>query len=1092
MKSLKIRCFSMVLIMIVSQELCAQNSYEWRQSRYGGAWSTTWRNSPHELAAAYCEAVGAPQDPGQKNGSFLQSCKFEENVHGWPYGNVKTVSIKHINCILPGGCQQSIQYGSLAQGETRAHVNEYYTSITPEGILQCGSSCNVVGDPIVPANGGVFKAEADIAFPRTLQFKRYYNSVNSNDYGMSVGWTHSFVRRLEKIYQSFQYRPYDSGDPDNSSLYDDPELACENGFPEVRARVSNWQSAVVTYTNAKCVVSVGGVTVGAIPILSNIAQDPQPSSTIIGFKATRDDGRVVDFSVQGSTISAHPVEKLTLQEITGGYSITDGSDNVETYNTDGQLLSITASNGVTQTLAYDGAQRLDSVTDSFSRGLEVEYDILGRLISVTDPGGRVVQYAYDSKGRLESVDIGDGTDREYLYEDTSYPHHLTGLIDESSTRLSTWDYDANGRATGTEEAGGANEVSLTYNTDGSVTTTDALGAVRTFTFGRYGDRRQVTSISGSQCPTCTEPTSTAYDLSGFIKSRTDYNGNVTCYSHDATRGLELVRVEGFAPSSSCPSDLAGYTPAGGTRERKIATTWHSTYRLPTEITEPNRTIAFTHDSDGNVLTGTVTDNATSATRTWTWTYNSYGQVLTENGPRTDVSDVTTYTYYGTSATCTATVTGATTTGCKGEAATMTNALSHVTTYNEYNAHGLPLKMTDPNGLVTVLAYDMRQRLTSRIVGNEITSFEYWPTGLLKKVTLPDSSYLLYTHDGAHRMTRVDDSEGNYIVYTLDAMGNRTQEETRDPSNALVRLHYRAFNNLNQLWKTIGSANTAAVTTEFSYDDNGNTTATEGPLGRDTARLYDELNRLKQITDAASGVTQFGYDANDNLTSVNDPRSKVTSYTYNGFGNLTQQSGPDTGTTTHTYDSGGNVATTIDARSETGAYSYDVLNRLTELEYSDQTLTCTYDTGTNNKGRLMEISDNSGATSWTYTTQDRVASREQDMGTVTKTLGYGYSSNGQLSSLTTPSGQTVAYSYTNNRITGITVNTITVLDDVRYDPFGPVSQWEWGNTTLAVRTFDDDGNIIQVLTAWGKEPTPTDDAFRITDITDTVDSTLTWG
>src|SRR5262249_20680309 len=160
---------------------------------------------------------------------------------------------------------------------------------------------------------------------------------------------------------------------------------------------------------------------------------------------------------------------------------------------------------------------------------------------------------------------------------------------------------------------------------------------------------------------------------------------------------------------------------------------------------------FTHDSVGNVLTRTVTDLTVTpnVSRTWTYTYNSAGRVLTANGPRTDVTDQTTYTYYGASATCTTTVTGASSTGCRGQLATATNALSHVTTYDEYNGNGQPLKITDPNGLVATLAYDSRQRLTSSAVGSETTAFEYWPTGLLKKVTLPDASYLSYTYDDAH-------------------------------------------------------------------------------------------------------------------------------------------------------------------------------------------------------------------------------------------------------------------------------------------------------------------------------------------------------
>ena len=39
------------------------------------------------------------------------------------------------------------------------------------------------------------------------------------------------------------------------------------------------------------------------------------------------------------------------------------------------------------------------------------------------------------------------------------------------------------------------------------------------------------------------------------------------------------------------------------------------------------------------------------------------------------------------------------------------------------------------------------------------------------------------------------------------MGNRTAENTYDPSNALRRTHTRVFNTLNQLWKDVNAAGT---------------------------------------------------------------------------------------------------------------------------------------------------------------------------------------------------------------------------------------------------------------------------------------------
>jgi RHS repeat-associated protein len=690
---------------------------------------------------------------------------------------------------------------------------------------------------------------------------------------------------------------------------------------------------------------------------------------------------------------------------------------------------------------------------------------------------QTIQYSYDAQGRLATVTNSDSTTQQYLYENTNFPNALTGLIDENASRFSSWGYDTQGRATNTSEAGGAGATTLVYNADTSVTVTDALGAVRTFTFGRYGDRNLVTGISGSQCPTCSEPKTTTYDLAGFVSSRTDYNGNVTQYTYDDTRGLETSRTEA----------------SGTARARTITTQWHATYHLPTLISvyargsatgTPLRTTSFIYDSAGNQLTRTITDPATSASRTWTYTYDGYGRVLTADGPRTDVSDVTTYTYY----TCT--------TGSEcGQVHTVTNALNQTTTYNTYNVYAQPLTITDPNGIVTTLTYDARQRLISRQVGSETTSFTYWPTGLLKQVVLADGSYLLYTYDAAHRLTQISDGLGNAIDYTLDGMGNRTAENLYDPSNTLHRTHTRVFNTLSQLFKDVNAAGTAAVTTTFGYDPNGNQTSIAAPLSRNTVNAYDELNRLKQITDPGNGITQFGYDANDNLTSVTDPRGLATVYSYSGFGDLTTQTSPDTGTTANTYDSAGNLATSTDARGAVSTYAYDALNRVTSVAYSqggttDQAIAFTYDAGANGKGHLTGASDANHSIGWTYDALGRVIGKSQTVGAVTRSVAYTYT-NGNLTSLTTPAGQTVTYGYNaNHQVTSVTVNGTTVLNSVTYEPLGPVSGWTWGNGTTTTRTYDADGKIGQIVSA-GTKTYGYDDAFRITGITDTSSGSANW-
>src|SRR4029450_8716333 len=108
-----------------------------------------------------------------------------------------------------------------------------------------------------------------------------------------------------------------------------------------------------------------------------------------------------------------------------------------------------------------------------------------------------------------------------------------------------------------------------------------------------------------------------------------------------------------------------------------------------------------------------------------------------------------------------------------------------------------------NGLVTDLTYELRLRLTSRKVGNELTRFTYEPTGLLKKGTLPDWADVTYTYDAAHRLIAIAGQQGNRIDYTLDAMGNRITEKAKDSGGALVKNIQRTIDALNRVQQVSG-------------------------------------------------------------------------------------------------------------------------------------------------------------------------------------------------------------------------------------------------------------------------------------------------
>jgi YD repeat-containing protein len=198
----------------------------------------------------------------------------------------------------------------------------------------------------------------------------------------------------------------------------------------------------------------------------------------------------------------------------------------------------------------------------------------------------------------------------------------------------------------------------------------------------------------------------------------------------------------------------------------------------------------------------ATAQPNSPPRIWRYTYNQHGQILTEDGPRTDLNDRTTYTYHSATA---FSGSGAAASGVtQGDLKSITNAAGQTTTYDRYNPHGQLLQSTDPNGVITAYTYDLRQRLLSHSVGGQTTRYTYDPAGQLTRITAPDGSYIGHSYDAAQRHIASFDHLGNRIDYTLDNAGNRTGERVKDPSGKLRRQLTRSLDPLGRVQQTTGA------------------------------------------------------------------------------------------------------------------------------------------------------------------------------------------------------------------------------------------------------------------------------------------------
>lgn len=453
---------------------------------------------------------------------------------------------------------------------------------------------------------------------------------------------------------------------------------------------------------------------------------------------------------------------------------------------------------------------------------------------------------------------------------------------------------------------------------------------------------------------------------------------------------------------------------------------------------------------------TLSLSANANDRAWTYTYNSLGLIETKNGPRTDVNDVTTYTY-----------------DTQGRLTQVTNALGHITQLSNFDSLGNPQTITDANSIVTNLTYTPQGWLKTVSTDGTSIVIEHDLLGQIGKITKGDGSWLEFTWNASRNLSKITNNLGESVEYGYNTMGNRTSQNLKDASGSLTKQQTWAHDELGRVLRSIGAE---GQTTQHGYDRNNNRSLNISPENHSTIIGYDELNRLVSTTDPRNGVTTIGYDTQDNVTRVTDPRNVVTEYIYDGLGNLTNLISKDSGTTIFTHDDAGNVLTKTDARGIVTLYSYDALNRLKTVQYpANPSLNVQYhydmtDNGNYGIGRLTAIQDSSGIIGYQYDARGNLVEqiRSIDVAGSAKydDLKYAYDNANQLKRVDYPSS--IAVEYQRNaagQISSIDVSIGTqaptaFATGITYLPFGPLKNLTWANGVTLLRSYDQDYRLRQ--------------------------------
>ena len=413
----------------------------------------------------------------------------------------------------------------------------------------------------------------------------------------------------------------------------------------------------------------------------------------------------------------------------------------------------------------------------------------------------------------------------------------------------------------------------------------------------------------------------------------------------------------------------------------------------------------------------------------------------------------------------------------GNVETITNALTHQTQLM-YNTAGQVTQITDANGLVTSITYNVTSGMLETItetppVGGGLTrttTITYDTAGQVKTITTPDTMVLTINYDLNGRIVNVVDNLNQRIEFTYDEEGNREQSQTvESDGTTLSSILVESYDTLNRVTSMI-QPHTGGLESiqQLKYDSTGNLNSITDPKGQESALQYDLGNRLTSRIDALVGTTSFTYNDNGSLTSVIAPNSAQTDYQVDSLGRTMNETSPDRGVLTYTYDLNNNLKTLTDARGITRTYNYDGLNRLISITFpnSQENVSLTYDSCIFGVGRLCSFTDESGTTSMQYDAHGNVTNIAYSREGVNYTQVYQYDAGNRISSLTLPSGRQITYQRDNlQRISQIasSVNgqNEVILDQINYNANNQITQRIFGNTLSEARSYDLQGRLLNI-------------------------------
>lgn len=291
----------------------------------------------------------------------------------------------------------------------------------------------------------------------------------------------------------------------------------------------------------------------------------------------------------------------------GNTVVTDARSNNTTYTFDpvGRTTGVTDANGVATSLSY---------TSSSNVG---QYQ--------TGNGSTTTTFGYDNVNNLNHLLAQSGAYSELDYDDANNPYSPTGVTDPQNN-TTTLAYDSKGNLlTATNQLASQNQVQLTYNADGTVSTSsDARSQTTAYGYDSRGNMASVTP------PAPLGDTTVGYDSISRMTSLTDGKNQTTTYAYDALdRLLITTHSDGTSVVRAYDADgnLTSLTDAGGV----TTMSYDGAGRLTQRTTPgPTTTVTYGYDAVGNLAALTDPGGTT------TYAYNAVNLTTAVTDPANKV------------------------------------------------------------------------------------------------------------------------------------------------------------------------------------------------------------------------------------------------------------------------------------------------------------------------------------------------------------------------------------------------------------------------------------------------------------------------